>query len=307
MSPWCQSHYDKLLLGLSLTALSVSAVWWWHQQAAIPRLRALPVAAPSTRSRYQPADQPARPPPPASWSRAAAQSRGEDWRYEVFSPPVIYYDAADRKFSVNPSPQLAAAEPAADLELLEVKPEPYRLQLVGYFGGPEDYLAAFVSPGSAGTLLGRAGRRFAPLGITLKGIQVKKVVIEPRGAQPVYDVAAFAIVHDERTDADVVLDNRSRKYTDTPVAVLQLRPRDQRPRELHEGDTLSDQTATYRIASIRLAPPEVVVTRMTAGFIRSETLILHPVVPAGGSPTVTAAHDGLLRRPPAVGLIANGQ
>ncbi len=307
MSPWCQSHYDKVLLVLSLTALSASAVWWWHQQATMPRLRALPVAPPTTRSPYQPADQPARPLPPAMWTEASAQSRGEGWHYEVFSPPVIYYDAADRTFSVSPSPQLAAAEPAAGLELLEVKPEPYRLQLVGYFGGPDDYLAAFVSPGSAGTLLGRAGRRFASLGITLKGIQVKKVVIGPRGAQPVYDVAAFAIVHDERTDADVVLDSRSRKYTDTPVALLQLRPRDQRPRELHEGDTFSDQTATYCIASIRLAPPEVVVTRMTAGFIRPETLILHPVVPAGSAPAVTTARDRLMRRPPAVGLIATGQ
>jgi hypothetical protein len=306
MSPWYRSHHDKLVVALAGRAWAPRAVWWWQLQAAIPRLRALSVAPALSRSHYLPVDQPSRPQTPSVWSETTTQSRGAGWAYEVFSPPVIYFDAADRTFSVNPPLRPGAAEPASGLELLEVKPEPYRLQLVGYFGGPDDYLAAFVSPGATGTLLGRGGQRLASLGITLKGIEVKKVVIEPGGARPVYDVAAFAIVHDERTDADVVLDSRSWKYTDTPVALLQLRSHDRRSREVHEGDTLSDQTATYRIASIRFAPPEVVVTRVAAGFNRPETLILHPVAPEGGSPAVTAVRDGLMRRPPAVGLIANG-
>ena len=83
-----------------------------------------------------------------SWAAPKSQSRGEEWVFDVFTPPVIYYDPISREFAVTP-PNLQARDDGLsqwthfDLELLEVRLRPYRLQLVGYAGEPGSYVAYF--------------------------------------------------------------------------------------------------------------------------------------------------------------------
>ena len=156
------------------------------------------------------------------------------------------------------------------------------MQLVGYFGAPGDYLAAFESPNLPETLLARAGHRFDGLGLTLKSFDVKKVLVQHDDPWPVYDVAALAVLRDDKTGADIVLDSRARKFTDTPLAVVQLvSGGDGKPHELHEGDTLADNTSTYHIERIQLDPPEVVVVHQVPGLPAPETKVLHPAAKTG--------------------------
>ncbi|MDI1249920.1 MAG: hypothetical protein PSV13_13735 [Lacunisphaera sp.] len=207
------------------------------------------------------------------------------------------------------------------LELLAVQQEQFRLQLAGYFGAPGDYLVAFTSPARPETLFARAGRRFADLGLTLKSFDVKKIVVEPGEARPVFDVAALAVLTDDRTGGEVVLDSRVRKYSDTPLAVLQMVSGGPR-REVREGDTFADETSTYRIERIQLDPPEVVVARTTPGLPQPETRILRPLpavaqqtvgqTPAGqqagtGQPAGKAGKTQVFPPHPAKGLATSGK
>jgi hypothetical protein len=305
MSQLIKTNYDKLLVALAAAGLAVSGGWMGSHQTDITRLRQQPVAADLAGATYALSGLTPPAAKPAVWSKPAAQSSGRGWLYEVFTPPVIYYNTLARSFTVSPPLNLAEGGTPFDLELLDVKLEPYRLQLAGYFGEPGDYLAAFVSPGRPETLLARNGRRFEQLGLTLKSIDVKKIVVAHNDAWPVYDVAALAVLLDEQTGEEVVLDSRARKLTDTPLAVLRLPAAGGTSRTLHEGDTFAGDNATYRIERIQLDPPEVVVAKQTPGLPLPETRILRPAGKDGGIAGKPATAKNF-PAPPKTGLATNG-
>lgn len=304
MSELFKIQYEKLLFAVCAALLVGSGGWMWSHQAEWARLRQLsttvelPTAAYVTSTLVLPEAT------TALWPKPAAQSAGSGWFYEVFTPPVIYYNPLARSFTVSPPLNLADGGTPFGLELLEVKLEPYRLQLVGYFGEPGDYLAAFVSANQSETLLARSGRRFEQLGITLKSFDVRKVEVAHTDPSPVYDVAALAVLVDEKSGAEVVLDSRIRKLTDTPLAVMRAPAGNVRPRTLHEGDTFSDDTGTYRIERIQLDPPEVVVARQTEGLPVPETRVLRPVGKEGGQVAGMSPPTRIFPAPPKSALAA---
>lgn len=302
MIPSPKHHYEKLLLAAALGAVAAGCAWSWRRQPDVRRVRSEPEQAILAGAAIVPA-APAPLPAKAAWERPPAQSQGGGWLYEVFTPPVIYYHAAARSFAVTP-PHYApeATDTVFGLELLAVRLAPYRLQLAGYFGTPGDYLAAFVSTEVPQTLLAREGRRFEGLGLTLKRFDVRKVAVETDAPGPVsYDIAALAVLLDEQTGAEVVLDSRATKLTDTPLAVFQAPDGQGRPRELHEGDTFSEADATYRIERIQFDPPEVVVARTAPGLPVPETRILRPAGASSG-PMAGQAGRRLPPRLPAQGV-----
>jgi hypothetical protein len=274
------------LLGIGLGAVGLSLAWTWRQQAGIRHVRGETVTPVLTGQPYAPTAWHLPDTTVAAWPKAPTQSQGGGWLYEVFTPPIIYYNTGARSFAVSPPQYPTLTEQPGGLvfglELLAVKLEPYRLQLLGYFGEPGDYLAAFGGSRSPETLLARTGRRFEQLGLTLKSFEVRKVTVESGAAGPVYDVAALAVLQDEQTGAEVVLDSRSRKLTDTPMAVFKLPGATGRPRELHEGDTFDDDGTTYRVERIQLDPPEVVVARITPGLPVPEMRVLRPAAQLAG-------------------------
>ena len=306
MNELIKSSYDKLLVALGAGLLAASGGWMWSQQGDLTRLRQESVAVELAGAAYAAAGLALPETKLTAWPKPAAQSHGSGWLYEVFTPPVIYYNTLAKSFTVTPPVNLADGGAPFGLELLDVKFEPYRLQLVGYFGEPGDYLAAFVSPSQPETLLARSGRRFEQLGLTLKSFDVRKVEVAHTDAWPVYDVAALAVLFDEQSDAEVVLDSRARKLTDTPLAVLRLVAAGSVPRTLHEGDTFSDDTGTYRIERIQVDPPEVVVARQTPGLPLPETRILRPAGKDGAQIAGKPPAPKKLPATPKTGLATNG-
>lgn len=306
MSELIKTNYDKLLVALAAAVLAVSGGWMWSHHVDIIRLRHQPVTAELAGAAYAASGLPLPETKPAVWPKPTAQSQGSGWLYEVFTPPVIYYNALAKSFTVAPPVNLADGGAPFGLELLDVKFEPYRLQLVGYFGEPGDYLAAFVSPNQPETWLARSGRRFDQLGLTLKSFDVRKIVVAHTDAWPVYDVAALAVLFDEKSGTEVVLDSRARKLTDTPFAVLRLVADGSAPRTLHEGDTFSDDTGSYRIERIQVDPPEVAVVRQTPGLPLPEIRILRPAgkdsAQAAGKPPPPKKFPA----PPKTGLARTG-
>ena len=47
-------------------------------------------------------------PETVAWSRPENQSRGEDWVFDAFTPPVLYYNPKSREFAVT-RPDLSSA------------------------------------------------------------------------------------------------------------------------------------------------------------------------------------------------------
>lgn len=306
MSELIKSSYDKLLVALGGTLLAVSGGWVGLHQVDLTRLRHLPVGAELVGPAYLGSGLVMPETKITAWAKPAPQSHGSGWLYEVFTPPVIYYNTLAKSFAVTAPLNLADGGVPFGLELLDVMFEPYRLQLVGYFGEPGDYLAAFTSPSQPETLLARSGRRFEQLGLTLKSFDVRKVEVAHTDAWPVYDVAALAVLFDEKSGAEVVLDSRARKLTATPLAVLRSVAAGAAPRTLHEGDTFSDDTGSYRIERIQVDPPEVVVARQTPGLPLPETRILRPAGKDGGQLAGKPAPPKNFPAPPKTGLATHG-
>lgn len=289
MIPLFQKHYEKILLGVGATALLAGAAWTWRQEQVLAANRPA-ITEPALRGGAYAATMSSRAGETgATWRKAPAQSAGGGWVYELFTPPVIYYNATARSFAVTPPDSTGReVEAAFGVQLLAVRLEPYRLQLTGYFGSAEDYVAAFAVSGSSEVVLARAGQRFEQLGLTFKSFEVRKVRLDHNDPWPVYDVAGLATLHDDRTGTEVVLDSRTRKLTDTLMAVMKL-PGRGKARELREGDTWTEGDILYRVERIQLEPAEVVVARIVPGLPLPEIRTMRPSATADGQ---VARHRG---------------
>ena len=217
-----KSNYEKILVVLAAGVLVLSLGWTWRRQGELQALDdTIELGAPLTGRAYSPASWPVLVSDHANWPKAPEQSAGAGWLYELFTPPVIYYNAAAHSFTVtSPHDPAQPGVGADDRPLPGAKPRLFRLQLAGYFGSPDNYLLAFVSPGSPETLLARVGRRFPELDLTLISFEVKKVPVEHGEPWPVCDIAGLATLRDERTGTEVVLDTRAPKWTEGSLVVL---------------------------------------------------------------------------------------
>ena len=267
---------EKLLLATVVGLNVVSWIWYGQQQGVIRRIRSQPVAI-----RFAGANSPIVPPACIAqespvWPEPSAQSSGRGWVYELFTPPVIYYDGRDRTYTVTAPADWPEGKPSLGIQLLAVKPELYPLQLVGYVGPAHDYRATFIRPQHPEACLVRPGHNFADLGLTFTHFEVKKVLVPTSETGPVYEAAAFAVLTEDGTGREVWLDSRGPHYTDTPLAVLQPLAGGSR-HELHAGDSFSIAGESYRIQAVQLTPPEVRVGRQIMGLPEAETHLLRPI------------------------------
>ncbi len=272
-----REQYEWVLLAGALILMLASLAWWWAHRSVVTTISREPVAVRLSGAAYTPEKPPADEPRVANWPAPPAQSHGAEWRYEVFTPPVIYYHATTKSFVVTPPAMKPRAARPVALELVEVRPQPYRLQLTGYLGTPGDYVAVFSSPSGADTLLARAGQRIESQGVSLKRIDVAKVSFDDVDGRPAFDWMARAILTDERAGEDVVLDSQSRHLTGRLTAVFR-RTADPvgSSFEAAEGDTLLQGNTACRVTRIQLEPPQVLLER--AGDTgEAEQLILAPV------------------------------
>ncbi len=195
----------------------------------------------------------------------------------VIGTPV----AAPDQNAVHEEPAEPAAEntPSLALELVAVRSEPFRVQLAGCVGGPDDYRAILMAPSQQETLVAASGSRFEALGVQVRNVELRKVAVNHGDFWPVFEVAAFATVHDERTGEEVVLDSRRPKMG--PLQAWLRRPDDKGvSRRLREGDDLDDAGVTYRIDRIQADPPEIVVLREVDGEWEPEGTVLRPAASA---------------------------
>lgn len=285
-----RTHYDKLLFALAGLAAGAGVVWVLRERPVVQQFRAEPVAPCMVGSTYMPAPVSAPAAPKAAWTKPAVASTEGDWVSDLFTPPDVSFDPQTGTLVAARSvaPWEAMADEPLSLQLLSVKPEAYRLQLAGYFGHAGDYLGAFVSSQTAETLLARSGHRFVSLGVTLKNFHVRTVLLAENEAGPVYEAAALAVLHDEQTGAEVVLDSRRPLFTDNLLAVLRLPGEAGAARELREGDSITTRDAVYRIERIQLEPAEVVVSRSRPSLPVPELQVLRPMAQtaAGSHPIV---------------------
>lgn len=288
---WCE-RYERLVLVAAVILLLASSTWWWSRRSVIAALKREPVAIRFVETDIAVREALSREIERPEWSSPPSQSPGTAWRYEIFTPPAVQYDASSNKFVVvSPLAQLGKG-PSVGLELVEVRRQPYRLQLVGCIGTPGDYVGVFSSSEQSAPLLARGGDRIESLGITVVLVEMANVPFRGGDGQATVDWVARAVLRDEQSDEEVELDGRNQRFTDDFVAVFRRSGEPKAPLgEAREGDTLRQGGASRRIVRIQLDPPEVRVERVTIGG-ESELVVL---TPAGAAKPIPPEGDG--RRP----------
>jgi len=272
------SSSDKALLGgallLALGSATVFSVLIAREMASppppIPRVELAdvpytPVAAAATAVRT------------AVWAVPGAQSRGREWIYDTFTPPEIFYQARTRQFTVRPPSSLVEEEVIEPfgLELISVRPELFRLQLIGYVGADGNWQGTFQNVDTGEAFIASSGQRVPKLGLTIKTLDVRMEPIALPESMTTPQRVATAVVVDEKNGREVVLTHRERNFTGTVTGIV-AGPLLPAPRDVREGDEVKVGGVTYRIGRIQLSPPSAEVIKTVPGRAQPERRVLVP-------------------------------
>lgn len=217
----------------------------------------------------------------AHWPSPKAMARGKDWIYDIFTPPEIFYDAAKGKFLLTPpkfeevaSPELA---PSMGLELIAVERQPFPLQLVGYVGEPGHYWGTFENRVTFETQLLQTNDVVESVHLKVVSLEVKRVAQKIPDSMTVHESRVTATVRDDRTGKMTVLNQGEIAYTDVLTARVRATGEGHDIQEVSEGDVLDFGPTRFRIEKIRLAPPQVDVSKEISAPHVSESHTLTPL------------------------------
>jgi hypothetical protein len=225
---------------------------------------------------YEPVASEAPPVKAELWNAPAAQSRGREWIYDTFTPPEIFYNARSKQFSVKPPSSLMEEEMEAfGLELVAVRPEPFRLQLIGYVGEEGQHRGVFQNVLTGEVMLKTSGERVPSLGVTIKSFVVQPQAISIPESMTTQQRVATAVLRDEKTGRDVPITHRERLFTGTVFAFVAAAG-ETATREVRVGDAFKLAEATYRIERISITPPAIEVVKESPTLTQPERRVLAP-------------------------------
>jgi len=285
---------DKILFGAALVLMLASAGWMALQSAKLSALRTSAETS-ITPSAYAPAGIDAPSVSTSTWPIAPSQPSGAEWIYDVFTPPEIYYDATTKKFSVTPPVVIIDKGPDVvvkpfGVELVSVRQDAFRLQLVGYIGGEGDYRGTFENARSGETVIGRTGTKIPDLGLTIKSFEVKRNKIISVESMPVYETVATAVVVDTATGEETTLNNKHRLIKGTPFATFKALGASETMEHKADGKfTVGD--ATYTVVSVTAEPPSAQVRKEAPDLKEPETKTLTPPAPVSPVPDSPVAPE----------------
>ncbi len=269
---------EKLQLGAAVLLLLGSAAGFGylavrHQSDPREDMRQVQLAG----APYQPAAPEAPPVKTESWAPPSPQSRAREWIYDTFTPPEIFYNSRTRQFAVRPPSSLVEDEAgeAFGLELVAVRPEPFRLQLTGYVGDEGDWRGVFQNALSGEVFIAGGGRRVPNLALTIRSLEVRPQPVAVAESMTTRQRVATAVVRDERSGRDVTLTHRERVFTGTVFAFV-AQPGQSAAREVRSGDTFKIGEAAYRVGRIETSPPTVEIIKESPSLTQPDRRVLTP-------------------------------
>lgn len=205
--------------------------------------------------------------PDVTWKSPVQQSRGENWVFDVFTPPVIYYDPQTRELAVTPA-SAARPDPGANdwavfnIELLEVRQRPYKLQLVGYAGSEGSYIAYFEASQSGALVYLTEGQEESNLGVRLISFEERRTETRNEDDTPVVQRVGVARLADFEIGKEVTLTNTEQMYFPDLEARVRLQPGGIE-RFVNIGSSIETQSGDYVIQDLSADPQEAIITKIS--------------------------------------------
>lgn len=269
---------DKLLIGAAFAVALISAAGFGYLAIRQPGADSVPIARVELSNAPYEAKAPDAPPVKTeTWGNPTSQKRGREWIYDTFTPPEIFYNARSKQFTVKPPSSLLDDEAveAFGVELVAVRPEPFRLQLIGYVGGEGNWRGTFQNVLSGEVFLASAGRRVPNLNVTIKSLEVKAQPIRMGESMSTMQRVATAVIVDEKAGREITLTHRERHFTGTVFAFV-APSGSSATREVRSGDMFKLDDATFRIGQIQTTPPTVEIEKESPTLPQPDRRVLTP-------------------------------
>lgn len=154
------------------------------------------------------------------WGQPTPQG-GPNWIFDIFTPPVIYYNEDSGTFTVTPPFRNALpVKESFELELREISKVPFRFQLVSYAGAPGNYILTLENLDSHKDVFCVPNETLAAFGIrVLDFVEERKVAVSTReGTTEAFDFVGEVTVEDQRTGEQYSLLHNKITYLKNPLA-----------------------------------------------------------------------------------------
>jgi len=198
-----------------------------------------------------------------AWQEPRAQGDPE-WVFDLFTPPVVYYDETTGAFTVTPPGAAKVEEGGFPLELCSIEQAVYRYQLVAYAGVSGDYLLTLDDRVAHEDIYVAPGELIPETRIEVKSFEELRIV--PEGLEPgtteVFDLVGVCILHDRETGEEYRLVSGATCYAGDLVARFQCA--DGQLHALSSGESLESEGASYQLKSIDPDASRVLLHRISS-------------------------------------------
>lgn len=206
---------------------------------------------------------------PPAWSSPPGDPADEGWVFDLFTPPEIYYNRESGRFTVrsgpaapDPRPQLAdPAEGLAEFELIEVRQDPYPVQLVGYAGGPDArFWGIFENLETGESQLARRGDTVRGTAMILRELEVRREEMIVPDSMPLREIVAVGEVWDPSARDTVRLSSAEVRLAEQPWATINFAWEGEH-RTVHVGDEIDVHDGTVEVVAMNRVPATVTLVR----------------------------------------------
>lgn len=292
---------DTLFLAAGGAALLGSCAWAFFQQSTISSYRE-PILAPVSGAPVEVAPITITTPASRQWGKPESQSAGANWLFEVFTPPVIYYNTDTKQFTVtvpvitrpDTTTEIEVVAPVVSsfgLDLVNVVQPLFRLQLVGYVGEGSNARGNFQNEVTGDIIFGTTGKKLPDLNLEIVHFSAERVRTPVADGTVIVETVVKATVKDTLTGEVIPLDAKVRR-PEGPLKVT-FKQADGTEVTATTGDVLTDGTHTFTIGSLQLDPPSAVVTKTGGTLTEPETQTLLIPVPEPAVPANTGLEGGM--------------
>lgn len=195
-----------------------------------------------------------------TWAMSPAQSRGEAWVFDLFTPPEINYTKESKRWQVSfPWPDrgrvLRPENEMTGLVLAEILPAPYRVQLVGYAGAGSQLKGIFAGEESSELILAAAGTLLPQEEIEIISLTLHRETPPSLDGTTLAGNFITAVVHDLRTNKRI----EHAQFTTASAGDLAARF-ENRAGYWRLGAEIDEANSRYRITQLSAEPAWVELT-----------------------------------------------
>ena len=187
-----------------------------------------------------------------TWEAPPPQSSGDDWVYDIFTPPRIYYDEVNDIFVVRPPGREGVERVELEIQFVRFEEQPYRIQLTGYAGRDEDPLITFLNNETGEVIVTRKNREVPEADMEVRSFNVRR---EERNG--VVMRIPEAVIFDRRTGDEVMLVEEETRYLDEPAIVVTTSEDPPRTINARPGEMFDVGEYSYLVEAYTVDPPGI--------------------------------------------------